>query len=153
LAATLRQYAGLIRDGTPLTEAAALLADSIVLIPRAQSPLDWAELNTKLGNVWSDAADYDAAMENTDKAVAAYRAAMEVQTPEQDLAAWERLQLYVVSALIKVATPAQDLPRLKDARETAAKAAEVLKAHGDSGAALFEQWLPTLDQFIAALGG
>jgi tetratricopeptide (TPR) repeat protein len=153
LAATLRQYAGLIKDGAPLAEAAALLEESIGLMPRAQSPLDWAELNTKLGNVWADAVDYGGPMENTDKAVAAYRAAMEVQTPEQDLAGWERLQLYVVSALIKVATPAQDLPRIKDARATAAHAAEVLKAHGSADAALFEQWLPTLDQFIGMLGG
>jgi uncharacterized caspase-like protein len=153
LAATLRQYAGLSKDGAPLGEAATLLQEAIVLIPRAQSPLDWAELETKLGNVWSDAVEYGAPMENTDKAVAAYRAAMEEQTPEQDLAGWERLQLYIVSALIKVATPAQDLPRLKDARATAADAARVLRAHGNPDATLFEQWLPTLDQFIGALGG
>jgi uncharacterized caspase-like protein len=153
LATTLRQYSGLIKDKAPLTEAAALLQESIVLIPRAQAPLDWAELNTKLGNVWSDAAGYGDAFANADKAVAAYRAAMEVQTPEQDLAGWERLQLFSVSILISVATPAQDLPRLKDARNTAATAAQVLKAHGSTDAALFEQWVPTLDQFIGILGG
>jgi tetratricopeptide (TPR) repeat protein len=153
LASTLRQYAGLLKDGAPLTEAVALLEQSIVLIPRAQSPLDWAELNTKLGNVWTDAADYGDPLGNTDRAVAAYRAAMEVETPEQDLAAWERLQLYIVAVLIKTATPAEDLPHLKDARATAAKAAEVLRAHGSPEATLFEQWLPTLDQFIGMLRG
>ena len=153
LATALRQYATLTKDGAPLSEAAVLLQQAIEATPRSTSPLDWAEFNTKLGNVWADAVDYDGKVETSDKAVAAYRAAAEVNTPEQDLSAWERLQLYIVQIELKTAVPAQDLERLKDARATAARASDTLKAHGNPDSAMFAQWLPLLDQFIGALGG
>jgi tetratricopeptide (TPR) repeat protein len=153
LASALRQYATLTKEGSPLTEAAALLQQAIEMTPRATSPLVWAEFNTKLGNVWADAVDYDGKVETSDKAVAAYRAAAEVNTPEQDLAAWERLQLYIVQIELKTAVPAQDLKRLKDARAAAALASDTLKAHGNPDSEMFAQWVPLLDQFIGALGG
>ena len=153
LAATLRQYAGLTKDGSVLPEAVDLLQQAIALTPRDKSPLDWAERNTKLGNVWADAVDYDGKVETSNKAVAAYRSAAEVNTPEQDLAAWERLQLYIVQIELKTGVPSQDLGQLKDARATAALASDTLKAHGSPDSAMFAQWLPLLDQFITALGG
>lgn len=151
LATTLRQLSGLTKDGAPLAEATDLLQQGIAMTPKDKSPVDWAELQTKLGNVWTDLVEFDNKVETSDKAVAAYRAAMTINTPEYDLSAWERLQLYTVQILLKTAVPLQDVPRLKDARETAALTSETLKANDNPESEIFAQWLPVLDQFIEAL--
>ncbi|MEO8758914.1 MAG: caspase family protein [Devosia sp.] len=151
LASTLRDYGLMTKDAAPLAEAADLLAQAVALTPRAQAPLDWAEFQTKLGNVWSDAVTFDQKPETVDKAVAAYSAALEVNTPEQDIGAWERLHLYIVSTLLATAVTQQDLPRLKQARALSVEASEVLKAHNLPDASMFDGWLAVLDPFIAAL--
>jgi hypothetical protein len=151
LATTLRDYALMSKDPAPIAEAADLLQQAISLTPRAQSPLDWAEFQTKLGNVWADAVSFDQKPETVDKAVAAYSAALEIQTPELNIGSWEQLHVYIVSALLSTAVEQKDVARLKQARATAAEASEVLKAHNLPDVALFDGWLGVLDQFIEAL--
>ena len=85
LAIMLRQYSALKKDPQPLTEATDLLQQAIALSPRDQTELTWAELQSKLGNVLSDLAGFDGKSETADAAIAAYKLAEEVTTPERDL--------------------------------------------------------------------
>lgn len=151
LAGGLRQLASLAGDPAPLAEAIDLFEQSIAMTPRDQAPLDWAELHIKLGNAWSDLVDQDMSMETADKAVAAYRAAAEVFTPETDLDRWQSLQTYIMEVLMQVAGPTADLERLIEARDTAQHAADVLAQRGEPVSALFERTLPVLNQFIELL--
>ena len=152
LATALRQLAKLKKAPDSLGEANDLLEQAIALTPRDSEPLDWADLQTKLGHVWADKVDYDATLETSDQAVAAYRRALEVQTPEQNLGEWEHLQVYIVQIMLKTAVPLADLDRIKDARETSDTAAKVLASHGDAAdAEIFSKWLPLLDQLIGML--
>lgn len=151
LASTMRNYAALSKDPGPLTEATDLLDRALVLTPQVQSPQQWADLQTKLGNVWADRVGYDHDPASVDKAVAAYQASEQVLTPEADLDAWGRAQLYIVSTLLKTAVPTSDVVRLKQALAVATEAHDVLVAHGASDATIFANLLPTLGQFVAAL--
>jgi len=151
LAATLRYYAALKQDVAPLTEATDLLTRAIALTPKAESPGNWADFQTKLGNVWADRVLYDHATTSVDNAVAAYKASQEVLTPDADLKSWGNAELYMVSTLLKTAVPDHDVARLKQARAIASEAHDLLSARGAPDAAIFANLLPTLDQFIGML--
>jgi len=153
LAATLRLYASVSKTAAPLSEATDLLERAIALTPQAQSPGDWSELQIKLGNVWSDRVDYDHDPASVDQAVAAYRAAEQVVTPQSDLSTWGDTELNIVSTLLKTAVPGDDVPRLEEARDTATTALQVLTAGNDPDASIFGNLLPTLNQMIDALTG
>jgi len=150
LAATLREYAANSKDLTPLSEATDLLQQCLALTPRTTAPLEWANLQTRLGSVYSDLATNDNSFENGDKAVAAYRAALEVNTVAQDFGAWTHLQFYVFNVLLRIGVAHADLPRLTDARDTAQAALDVFQQRGDTtDAESFARALPLLDQAIA----
>ncbi len=151
LAATLRLYAGVTKTAAPLSEATDLLERALALTPQTQSPGDWAELETKLGNVWSDRVDYDHDPASVDQAVVAYRAAEQVVTPEADLSDWGDTELNIISTLLKTAVPTDDRPRLVEARDTATTALKALTAGGDADASVFSNLLPTLNQLIDSL--
>ena len=82
--------------------------------------------------------------------MAAYRAALEVNTVAQDFGAWTHLQFYVFNVLLRIGVAHADLPRLTDARDTAQAALDVFQQRGDTtDAESFARALPLLDQAIA----
>ena len=103
--------------------------------------------------MWSDRVDYDHDPASVDQAVAAYRAAEQVVTPQSDLSTWGDTELNIVSTLLKTAVPGDDVPRLEEARDTATTALQVLTAGNDPDASIFGNLLPTLNQMIDALTG
>jgi hypothetical protein len=93
---------------------------------------------------------FDGKPETADKAVAAYQAAEEVTTADANLDAWAGLELDILDVQLRAGTPTHDIARMKLARDTAAIAASILKARGNSQASYFEPVVPALDQYIAA---
>ena len=151
LAIMLRQYSSLIKDSAPLAEAADLLKQAIELTPRDQAELDWAELQSKLGNVLSDMAGFDGKGETADAAIAAYRLAAEVTTPERDLDGWRGLQVNIIQVDLTLGVATKDVPRLKIARDVAAQTAAAVRATNSEDADYFEGLVQKLDPYIAKL--
>ncbi|HEY1795951.1 MAG TPA: toll/interleukin-1 receptor domain-containing protein [Stellaceae bacterium] len=102
-------------DNAALREAIDLYRESLPLVPRAATPVDWATAQNNLGIALSVLGERESGRARLEEAVAAYRAALEENTRERVPLGWAMTQNNLGNALRVLGERESGRARLEEA--------------------------------------
>ena len=115
LASSLSTYGGQRGDAIALMDAVAAYRGALREFTREQVPVEWAQIQFKLGNALSRLGEPESGTARLDEAVAAYREALKVVRREQMPLPWAAIQNNLGSTLSMLGTRESGTARLDEA--------------------------------------